>query len=95
MGFTRKSDKGAWSRWLLSRREKLIETGVPDDILKSQLRWISLLEEGADHQLGWDVSMLSGAQAKVLKELVEREFESPAHIGTLRYLSEVIERAET
>ena len=83
MAFRRESDKGEWRDWLDSHLDELNRCGVPDEIVESKPRWIRFLEEGADYRANWDIWKLTLDQATILLRLVQEEFDSIAHSGTI------------
>ena len=60
-----------WKRWLAENRQELINSGVPEEIYKSEMRWLRLLQEGVDYEKQWGPEMLRSDETKVLHALLE------------------------
>ncbi|MDA9256493.1 hypothetical protein N9P41_01045 [Pseudomonadales bacterium] len=60
-----------WKRWLAENRQELINSGVPEEIYKNEMRWLRLLQEGVDYEKQWGPEMLRSDETKVLHALLE------------------------
>ena len=60
-----------WKRWLAENRQELINSGVPEQIYKNEMRWLRLLQEGVDYEKQWAPEMLRSDETKVLHALLE------------------------
>ena len=60
-----------WKRWLAENRQELINSGVPEEIYKNEMRWLRLLQEGVDYEKQCGPEMLRGDETKVLHALLE------------------------
>jgi hypothetical protein len=60
-----------WKRWLAENRQELINSGVPEEIYKNEMRWLCLLQEGVDYEKQWGPEMLRSDETKVLHALLE------------------------
>ncbi|MDA7723465.1 hypothetical protein N8862_03365 [Pseudomonadales bacterium] len=49
----------------------MINSGVPEEIYKNEMRWLRLLQEGVDYEKQWGPEMLRGDETKVLHALLE------------------------
>jgi|TARA_B110000971_G_C19999780_1_gene496210 hypothetical protein len=59
-----------WKRWVAENRQELINSGVPEEIYKNQMRWSLLLQEGFDYEKSWGPEMLCLDEARVLHALL-------------------------
>ena len=76
MGYGRdKQQRRDWARWLERNRERLLLTGIPEEVFSDELRWHRLLEEcGDDYPSGWNVEMISDAEAARLYRFLREHY---------------------
>ena len=60
-----------WKRWLAENRQELINSGVPEEIYKNEMRWLRLLQEGVDYEKQWGPEMLRLEEARGLYALLQ------------------------
>jgi hypothetical protein len=73
-----------WAEFLRQRAEELIQTGLPESVLRDRQRFFSFLDHGFD-QWGWakshhdffDARFLTEAQIEHLADFVARQFGEP------------------
>lgn len=84
-----KQQRRDWARWLARHRERLLLTGVPEEVFSDDFRWIRLLEEGGDdHASGWCVEMMAAEDAQQLHSFVREHYGDADYRGLLRRLEE-------
>lgn len=59
-----------WKRWVAENRRDLINSGVPEEIYRNQMRWLRFLEKGVDYEKQWRAKTLRVDEAKVLLALL-------------------------
>lgn len=59
-----------WKRWVAENRHHLVNSGVPEEIYKNEMRWLRFLEGGVDCEKQWGPEMLLVDEARVLHALL-------------------------
>ena len=82
-----KQQRREWARWLAQHRERLLLSGVPEEVFSDDFRWIRLLEEGGDdYASGWCVEMMRAEDAQRLHSFVREQYGDVDYGGLLRRL---------
>ena len=78
-----------WARWLAQHRERLLLTGVPEEVFSDEFRWVRLLEESGDDYLSdWHVEMLTVEETRELHRFVRGHYGDDDYRGLLRRLED-------
>ncbi len=78
-----------WTRWLARHRERLLLTGVPEEVYSDPQRWENFLyEAGEDFGSGWHPRMLKEDEAKHLHGFVVELYGESQFRGLLRVLKD-------
>ena len=66
-----KQARREWTRWLREHRDRLLSTGVPEEVFSDPIRWEKFLYEGGeDYELGWYPTMITVEEAKRLHRFI-------------------------
>ncbi len=90
MGLGRtKQQRRDWKGWLSQHRERLLLTGVPEEVCSDEQRWHRLLEEGGgDYPSGWRLEMLTLDDARQFHGFIREHYGDPDYRGLLRRLED-------
>ena len=84
-----KQQRRDWARWLARHRERLLLTGVPEDVFSDPLRWENFLyEAGQDYPSGWHLWMLTDDEATYLHGFIAELYGDRQFRGLLRVLED-------
>lgn len=63
-----------WREWVRRNHNRLVDCGIPHDVVADELRWFVFIDHCYDQWSGWSIDQLSAEQARNLFDFLIDEY---------------------